>query len=74
MSLKTILKNPMLNGWKLFWLISVPMSLLVVGRAMGVDLGTPAGISSMISFSVRLAVPFLFIVVITQRTDCRMES
>ena len=61
--LKSALKNRVLNGWNLFWLISIPMSLVMVVRMMGVDMSAAPGVSAMISFSVRWAVPFIFLVV-----------
>jgi len=61
--LTAVLKNKAINGWSLFWLISIPMSIVIVIEMMGTDMSTGAGVSSMISFSVRFAVPFIFLVV-----------
>jgi DMSO/TMAO reductase YedYZ heme-binding membrane subunit len=61
--LTLILKNKAINGWGLFWLISIPMSIVMVIAMMGSDLSTGAGVSYMIGFSVRWAVPFIFLVV-----------
>jgi len=61
--LTEILKNKAINGWGLFWLISIPMSIVMVIAMMGSDLSTGAGVSHMIGFSVRWAVPFIFLVV-----------
>jgi sulfoxide reductase heme-binding subunit YedZ len=61
--LQGILKSKALNEWGLFWLIALPISILVVIAMMEVDLSTGSGVSAMIGFSVRWAVPFLFIVV-----------
>ncbi len=61
--LKNILKNKGINGWRLFSVISIPMSAVMVFAMMGTDLSTGAGVSSMIGFSVRWAVPFIFLVV-----------
>ncbi len=63
MDLKVVLKNKAINGWSLFWLIAVPMSLVMVIAMMGTDLTTAPGVSHMIGFSVRWAVPFIFLVV-----------
>jgi len=63
MDLKLVLKNKAINGWSLFWLISVPMSLVMVIAMMGADMATAPGVSHMIGFSVRWAVPFIFLVV-----------
>jgi hypothetical protein len=57
------LSNKVINGWRLFWLISIPMSIVMVVAMMGTDLSTGAGVSQMISFSVRWAVPFVYVVV-----------
>ena len=56
-----ILQSKLLDSWKLFALIVVPMSIAAVAAMTRVDLASPIGISSMIQFSVRLAVPWLFI-------------
>ncbi len=61
--LQAILKKEALNKWRLFGLISIPMSIVMVIAMTGVDLSTGAGVSSMIRFSVRWAVPFIFLVV-----------
>lgn len=61
--LKTLLTNKTINGWRLFWLISVPMSILMLSAAIGTDMSTAAGVSEMISYSVRWAVPFIYLVV-----------
>lgn len=57
----TIWNNPRLNGWSLFALIVVPMCVAVWGAITATDLSSARGVSSMIAFSVRLAVPWLFI-------------
>ncbi|MCH7830932.1 MAG: hypothetical protein IIB75_10305 [Proteobacteria bacterium] len=55
------LKSDLFNGWNLFALIVIPMCI-ANGIAMSrVDLSDPLGISGMIQFSVRLAVPWVFI-------------
>ena len=61
--LKTVLKNKALNGWRLFGLVSIPMSLVMIFEMSGVDMSTGSGVSSMIGFSVRFAVPVIFLVV-----------
>jgi hypothetical protein len=61
--LKAVLKNKVINEWRLFWLISIPMSIVMVIAMMGVDMSTGAGVSTMIGFSVRWAVPFIYLVV-----------
>jgi len=63
MDLKEVLSNKAINEWRLFWLISIPMSIAMVIAMMGTDLSTASGVSHMIQFSVRWAVPFIFLVV-----------
>jgi len=63
--LKEVLKNKAINEWRLFWLISIPMSITMVIAMTGHDMSTAHGVSEMISFSVRWAVPFIFLVVAT---------
>jgi len=61
--LDSILKNKVINEWRFFWLISVPMSAVIFMELMGTDLATAAGVSHMIGFAVRFAVPLIFLVV-----------
>jgi len=58
-----MLNNKIINGWRLFWLISVPMSAVMAVELTGTDMSTGSGVSHMIGFSVRFAVPFIFLVV-----------
>ncbi len=62
-NLDVVLKNKFINKWRLFWLVSVPMSIIMVIAMMGTDMSTGPGVSTMISFSVRWAVPFIYLVV-----------
>ena len=59
----SLLSKKMINGWPLFWVISGPMSLVMIVEMLGVDLTTGPGVSEMIGFSVRWAVPFIALVV-----------
>lgn len=61
--LHTVLNTKAINGWRLFWLVAIPMSIVMVVAMMGTDLSTGSGVSSMIGFSVRIAVPIIFLVV-----------
>ncbi|MEX2260012.1 MAG: hypothetical protein WD672_15010 [Woeseia sp.] len=61
--LKVLLASKAINGWRLFWLVSVPMSAVMLATTMRADMSTGAGVSEMISFSVRCAVPFIYLVV-----------
>jgi hypothetical protein len=58
--LNELLKNKMINGWNLFWLITAPISTTIVLTMTRVDLSSAEGVSSMIQLSVRCAVPWLF--------------
>ena len=61
--LKAVLKSKAINEWRLFWLVSVPMSLVIIIEMLGTDISTGPGVSTMIGYSVRFAVPFIFLVV-----------
>lgn len=61
--LKAVLKTKAINQWRLYWLIAIPMSIVMVIAMMGVDMSTVSGVRSMIQLSVRWAVPFIFLVV-----------
>ncbi len=60
-NLNEFLKIKLINGWYLFWLITVPISAYMVLGMMGADLSSAEGVSSMIQRSVRCAVPWLFV-------------
>ncbi len=57
----SILNSKHLNNWSLFAIIVVPMCIAAVLKTATADLATPAGVGTMITFSVRLAVPWLFL-------------
>jgi hypothetical protein len=61
--LNAVLKNKAINKWRLFWLVSIPMSIVMFIAMMGADMSTGHGVSTMIQFSVRWAVPFIYLVV-----------
>jgi hypothetical protein len=57
-----LLKTSAINAWKLFWLVTAPVSVgMVIGMATA-NLSTGAGVSAMVQLSVRCAVPLLFLV------------
>lgn len=60
---KSIFQQKAVNGWNLFWLIAIPMTLVLIYELSTVDPSTTEGIRHMIGFSVRLSVPLIFIVV-----------
>jgi len=49
------------NGYRLFWLVTVTTSIAVVVKMGGLDMASPTDISSMIQFSVRCSVPWLYL-------------
>ncbi len=60
--LELVLERGVLNRWPLFWLVTAPMCALMVLTASQYDLNNPADISRMIQYSVRWAVPFIYVV------------
>ncbi|MDA1180724.1 MAG: hypothetical protein O2931_18255, partial [Planctomycetota bacterium] len=63
--LTMVLQHKAINRWRLFWLIAIPMSIVMVVETFSVDLTVAPGVTAMIAFSVRWAVPFIFVVVAT---------
>ena len=61
--MRTDFKSRPMNGWPLFWLITIPMHAFMVLAMLGYNLSDPADISHMISYSVRWSVPFIYLVV-----------
>jgi DMSO/TMAO reductase YedYZ heme-binding membrane subunit len=55
------LKNKAINEWRLFWLISAPISIIMIIAMLQIDSWSGPSVSSMIQLSVRSAVPWLFI-------------
>ena len=55
------LKSKAVNGWNLYALIMIPISLLVGSAMTRVDLSNPDDISSLIQVSVRCSVPWLYL-------------
>ena len=60
-NLNELLKIKLINGWNLFWLITVHLSLVMVLTMIRVDLSSAEAVSSMIQLSVRCAVPWLYL-------------
>ena len=48
-----------LNGWNLFWVITIPISLVVVLTMARADLSSGEAVSSLIQLTVRFSVPWL---------------
>ena len=55
------LQSKAINGWRLFWLITAPISAAVILKLTTVDLTSARGVSSMIEIAVRCAIPLLFV-------------
>ncbi len=59
---RALLRQPPMNGWPLFWLLALPVSGFTMYTISGIDLASPQGVSHMIQYSVRWAVPFIYLV------------
>ncbi|MEM9055874.1 MAG: hypothetical protein AAGD86_00265 [Pseudomonadota bacterium] len=62
LELKRLLRSRAVNGWPLFWLLSAPLSVVMVIETLGSDVGNATDVSHLISYSVRWAVPFIYVV------------
>ena len=60
---KPLLNSHWLNGWNLFWLLAGPICIMKIAVTLRTGLATPADVSSLIGFSVRWAVPLIFLIV-----------
>ena len=58
-----LLRHKSVNGWGLFCVFSIPMCLANYLVMLDTDTGSPEGISHMIGYSVRWAIPFIYLVV-----------
>jgi DMSO/TMAO reductase YedYZ heme-binding membrane subunit len=56
-----VMKNKYINKWRLFWLITGPLSMVMLVAMLGTDMSSGEGVSSMIRFSVRSAIPWLYL-------------
>jgi len=59
-NLETRLRHKAINGWPLFLLFSIPISVAVLIKMLATDLSVGEGISSMIGYSVGLPFPSSF--------------
>ena len=59
----SIWQHQVLNGWRLFWLVSGAVSVLTIIEMLRVDMSHAPDVSHMIAYSVRFAVPLIFLVV-----------
>lgn len=56
-----IFKIRLLNEWRLFWLVTLPISSIMVAAMLRTDEWNGPAVSSMIQLSVRWAVPWLYL-------------
>ena len=56
-----VLENKAINGWNLFWVVTGPISALMVFSMMRTDLSSGEAVSSMIQLSVRCSIPWLYL-------------
>jgi hypothetical protein len=56
-----ILKSKAINDWNLLWFIAGPISIAILMTMARTDLHSGEGISSLIQFSVRCAIPWLYL-------------
>ncbi len=61
MTLGDVLNNRNINQWRLFWLISLPISVVMIIGMLRVDEWGGPAVSSLIQLSVRFALPWLFV-------------
>mgnify|MGYP007106921444 FL=1 len=61
--MSSILKKRWMNKWYLFFGVSIPISLIMFIPISNFDSVTGAEISTMISYSVKCAVPFIYLVI-----------
>ena len=54
-----------LDGWRLFAVISAVITTFKLLRLASADFSSPQDLSAMIQYSVRWAVPFIFLVIAT---------
>ena len=61
--LNQILRHDWLNGWRLFSVVSFIISAMIIVAGFGQDMSSGEGVSEMIGYSVRWAVPFIYLVI-----------
>ena len=54
-----------IEGWRLFAVVSAVVTAFMMLRLVSTDLSSPQDLSAMIQYSVRWAVPFIFLVIAT---------
>jgi hypothetical protein len=65
LEIDALLRKGAINGWRLFWLVTCPISaamiVAMIVAMVGAGLSSGEGVSSMIQLSVRCAVPLLYL-------------
>ncbi len=56
-----LLRRSIINGWPLYLLVCIPMSLAMLTTMAAQDMTTPEGVSALIAYSVRWSVPWLYL-------------
>ncbi|MDC6473057.1 hypothetical protein PQZ11_08350, partial [Luminiphilus sp.] len=51
------------NGWHLFAVTSATITAFMLARLLSTNFSSPQDLSAMIQYSVRWAVPFIFLVI-----------
>ena len=62
LNIAALVKLRILNKWGLFWLLSLSVSFFIILAVLQSDLSSPQDITHLISYSVRWAVPFVYLV------------
>lgn len=60
---RALFRHKLLNGWYLFGLVSLPVSAMVIAEMVSVDMSSGEGVSHMIGYAVRFAIPLIFVVI-----------
>jgi hypothetical protein len=60
-SFRELFRKKIINGWSLFSLISISISIAMIVGMLRSELSTAEGVASMIQLSVRFAVPWLYV-------------
>lgn len=61
MALKTFLQQKPLNEWGLYWLVCAPMAVAMIATIAMTNVSAAEGVSSLIAYSVRWSVPWIYI-------------
>ncbi|MDA9941692.1 hypothetical protein N9C62_03715 [Luminiphilus sp.] len=62
---KRLFRSKWLNEWLLFALLAIFINSFMIMKLLTLDLASPHAVAEMIQYSVRWAVPFIFLVTAT---------